>query len=85
MGFYEKMPLIVQSARLPEQADKIFQFMQSIGDEAEDRDFIDATLMDKTSSNFFLPQNMNIDPIQNYFGEKIALFFTFNQHFCSKL
>ena len=28
---------------------------------------------------------MNIDPIQNYFGDKIALFFTFNQHFCSKL
>lgn len=52
--------------------------MQSIGDEAEDRDFIDAPLMDKTSSNFFLPQEMNIDPIQNYFGEKIALFFTFN-------
>lgn len=37
--------------------------MQSIGDEAEDRDFIDASIMDKTASNFFFPQEMNIDPI----------------------
>lgn len=85
MELFNQLPDVIDSIKLPQHLQTILDFMSSLSDEAEDRDFLHETFSDKTSSNFFLPETLNTDPFQNYFGEKVGLYFVFLKNFTLKL
>ena len=62
MDLFNQLPDVLECIKLPKHVKTILDFMKSLGDEAEDRDFLNETFSDKTSSNFFLPENLNTDP-----------------------
>ena len=85
MDLFNQLPDVVNSIQLPKHLQTILDFMASLSDEAEDRDFLHENFSDKTGSNFFLPETLNTDPFQNYFGEKVGLYFVFLKNFTLKL
>ena len=48
-----------------------------MSDEAESSDFDDASVIEETVFDWKKPWFIEIDTIKDYFGEKIALYFTF--------
>ena len=85
LPLFGQLPGVMESIELPGHIKTILAFMSSLSDEADDRDFLDDTFSNKTSSNFFLPEELNTDPFQNYFGEKVGLYFLFLKNFTLKL
>lgn len=85
LPLFAKLPLVTEGSDVPDYLEKILTFMSSLNDEAEDRDFIDVPFSENTKVPFFSPSELDIDPIQNYFGEKIALYFTYLQNFAASL
>jgi hypothetical protein len=85
MDLFNQIPQIIESVTLPKHVRTLLDFMSSLSDEAEDRDFLNETFSDKSSSNFFYPEDLNTDPFQNYFGEKVGLYFVFLRNFTLKL
>ena len=63
MPLFNKMPRIMEATGIPDYLEKLFQFMASLKDEAEDRDFQDESLHKITKSPFFSPRELDIDPI----------------------
>ena len=64
----------------PEIADKkgkILGLLSGMVDTATSSDFLDTSLADKLSMECFSPSEIDVEAIQNYFGEKIALYFEF--------
>jgi hypothetical protein len=74
---FENLPKVKKSIRQPYYKTHIFNFMSSLSDEAEDRDFIEESVKDLTKISWFKAHKLNINAIQNYYGEKIALYFLF--------
>lgn len=77
LHLYEHLPKIRASIKQPRHKTHIFNFMSSLSDEAEDRDFIEESVKDLTKISWFKAHKLNINAIQNYYGEKIALYFLF--------
>lgn len=46
---------------------------------------MDKSLSDKVGGSIFIAEDLDADPMQNYFGEKIGLYFLFLQNFAIKL
>ena len=42
-------------------------------------------MSDKVGGSLFYSEDINMDPMQNYFGEKIGLYFVYLQNFAIKL
>ena len=61
----------------PPSFDNVIKFMENFNDEAEVRDFLDEPLKTTLKFRCFNWTYIDIPAIQNYFGEKIGLYFTF--------
>jgi anoctamin-10 len=85
LPLFSELPKATQGTDVPDYLEKILKFMSTLSDEAEDRDFIDISTKQDTEFSLFSPMELDIDPIQNYFGEKIALYFTYLQNFTASL
>ena len=66
-----------KAKKYPPSFDNVIKFMENFNDEAEVRDFLDEPLKTTLKFRCFNWTYINIPAIQNYFGEKIALYFTF--------
>lgn len=64
-----------------EDYEEMVTIMEGMKDEADEADFIKEPLVTGLALNWCHPTKLNIDHIQNYFGEKIALYFTYVQYY----
>lgn len=85
LPLFEKIPEVVEYVENFGVIRDMVEFMRGFADEAEDRDFVDQSLTDKVGGALFYAESVNMDPIQNYFGEKVGLYFAFLQNFAIKL
>jgi anoctamin-10 len=62
---------------LAEKRGIIFGMLYGMEDMSESSDFIDKPLEEKLKFHFYNPSQIDVEAIQNYFGEKVALYFSF--------
>lgn len=77
---FEEFPAIAGYADPPEIAEKkeaIFTMMSGMEDQADASDFLGNPLLQALGCKIYDPVNINIELIQNYFGEKVALYFEY--------
>lgn len=70
---------------MAEKKEAIFTMLSGMEDQADSSDFITKPLFKKLSCSFYHPSYLDIEAIQNYFGEKIALYFEFLTYHTKKL
>lgn len=63
----------------------IFGLLYGMEDMADPSDFIDKPLKDILSFKFYSPSTISVEAIQNYFGEKVALYFSFLMYHTKRL
>jgi hypothetical protein len=85
LPLFQNFPDVGQNVAKNQASRSYVSFMQNFADEAEDRDFMTEDLSDTVGGTLFSPEEVNMDPIQNYFGEKIGLYFVFLQDFTIKI
>ena len=68
-----------------EKKAKILGLLQGMSDTASPSDFIDQPLTEKLAFNCYDMAEINIESIQNYFGEKVALYFEFLMYHTRRL
>lgn len=73
------------ATQYPTSLKQTVSFMKGLSDEAEYCDFLNEPLVQSLSFRFFDWTYINIPALQNYFGEKIALYFFFLQSFTKDL
>ena len=74
---FESLPEIYESMSSTKSLESFFNYMKTISDEAEGRDFITSSVTQDLKFSICHPSKIDIPTIQNYFGEKVALYFTF--------
>jgi hypothetical protein len=85
LPLFEKLDKVNGSMELPDCLKQLLGFMTSLSDEAEDRDFINESMHDALDISLTKPDELDIDVIQNYYGEKIALYFLFLKNMAARL
>lgn len=85
LPLFDDIPEIVTSVDSPDYLESFFMFMRALSDEAEGRDFITESLKDKLSYGCFGQMKIDEGEIQNYFGEKIGLYFLYLKYFTKSL
>ena len=56
---------------------RLSSLYKTLEDEAEDADFSQEPFLQECKFRLFKPSYINVDSVRDYFGEKIALYFTF--------
>lgn len=85
---FEDFPDIKNFCDPPDVAEKkgkIMGLLTGMADTASSSDFTDVPLKEQISLRFFSPSTIDVEAIQNYFGEKIALYFEFLQYHTKSL
>lgn len=62
---------------IAENKGKIMGLLTGLADAADSSDFIDISLKKRLELKLFSPTEIDVEAIQNYYGEKIALYFEF--------
>ena len=82
--YFEAFPEVEKSLHTPHYLKKLNAFLNWMSDEAEDRDFIKDSIARQLKFTIRRPvESVKIGTIQNYFGEKIALYFYFIKTFAT--
>jgi anoctamin-10 len=80
LDLFEKFPSIQNYSENPDVAEKkaaIFAMLSGMEDMADSADFLTTPLSKKLECRLMNLSRLDIEAIQNYFGEKIALYFYF--------
>lgn len=68
-----------------ERKGRLFGLLYGMEDMAESSDFINKPLSERLALKIYHPSTIDIEAIQNYFGEKVALYFNFLMYHTKRL
>ena len=75
----------IEPEQLRKKKEEIFDLLAGLEDQSDTSDFIKKPLNQVLSYQFYSPTEIDVEAIQNYYGEKIALYFEFLKFHTKKL